>query len=310
MGIKLWSRKQGILRPPTTPLYAEPGANDFPSTFRDRVVRWAFDLLRTFEWGTTVGDVVHDFSDTSRELYEGLSAAYGREQLGPLTRSGPARSGHRPDRRLARHVAQCPDVEVIDFIDATVQLAQQLGLRSDDPDPFERMQPSPIDELNMIFEEEGVGYRWAAGQIVRFDGEVTPREAIMPAIAALARGHFGAAESEFSEAAASFARGAWRDTTTHANAALESVLKIKTGREGTAGELINEALKQGLIPNYLGRTADAIAKIVHGVNATRSQQGSVHGLGDREPEADERLARLALTMTEALIEFLADDGVE
>jgi hypothetical protein len=92
------------------------------------------------------------------------------------------------------------------------------------------------------------------------------------------------------------------------NAALESVLKIRTGKEGAAGDLIKEALKQGLIPNYLAAGADALAKIMHAVNAARSQQGSAHGLGGRPPEADERLARFVLTTTAALITLLADDS--
>ena len=59
---------------------------------------------------------------------------------------------------------------------------------------------------------------------------------------------------------ADFGRGAWRDTITDANAALESVLKIRTGKEDPGVNLIKEALKQGLIRSYLGAGADALPK--------------------------------------------------
>ncbi len=47
---------------------------------------------------------------------------------------------------------------------------------------------------------------------------------------------------------------------------------------------------------------------MHAVPAARGQEGSAHGLGDREAGADERLARLVIAITAALITFLADDG--
>src|SRR5439155_10747809 len=123
--------------------------------------------------------------------------------------------------------------------------------RSGAADPLEEPQRLGA-RVNRIFKEEGIGYRWTDGRLVRFDGEIVHSEATVPALAALATGRFGAAQAEFEEAAADFGRGAWRDTITNANAALESVLKIVTAKEGTAGDLIGEARRQGLIPNYLG----------------------------------------------------------
>jgi hypothetical protein len=305
MAIRLWSRKEGIVGPPSTLLYAEPGSTSFPGTFRNRVLRWSFQLLRAFQWSTSMGEIVDDFRDTSRSLYEELCAAYGREELGALRGNGPASSRDiEADRRLERHVAHAPDIEVLDYIDAVIQFARELMGGYGDPSPGGE-DYRPLDDLNEIFREEGVGYRWTEARLVRFDGEVPHTEAVVPALAALASGEFGAAKDEFDEAVAAFARGAWRDTITHGNAALESVLKVTTGKEGTAGELIRAALQQGLIPNYLGGSADAIAKIMHGVNASRSQQGSAHGLGERESEADERLARFVLTTTASLIALLA-----
>jgi hypothetical protein len=56
--------------------------------------------------------------------------------------------------------------------------------------------------INQIFEEEGIGYRWIDGRLVRFDGEVTHELAVVPALTALATGRFGAAQAEFDVTAA------------------------------------------------------------------------------------------------------------
>jgi hypothetical protein len=128
-----------------------------------------------------------------------------------------------------------------------------------------------------------------------------------PALAALASGRFGAADDEFRAALDAFGRGDWRDTLTHANAAFESVLKIVTGSKGEAGKLISAARDTGAIPPYMANGADHLAALMHSLPAARGQQGSAHGMGDREIEADERLARLAITIAAGFIVFLADD---
>jgi AbiJ-like protein len=307
MGIELWSRKAGIVRPPRTLVHAEPGGSVFPETFRTRVFRWSQAAMQNLYWGTAMGETVNDPRDTLNELYQDLLSAYGRAMLVDFTDAERRSELRSCDQQLPAHLAHCPDAEVLDYIDAVFQKSAQIIERAGGADPVE--EPHRLGaEIDRIFEEEGVGYRWTDGRIVRFDGEVTHTQAMVPAIVALATGGFGAAASEFDEAVADFGRGAWRDTITDANAALESVLKIRTGKEGAAGDLIKEALKQGLIPNYLAAGADALAKIMHAVNAARSQQGSAHGLGGRPPEADERLARFVLTTTAALITLLADDS--
>jgi hypothetical protein len=308
MGIELWSRKEGIVRPPADLLHAEPGSASFPPEFRTRVFRWSNEAIRRLQWGTQMGDVLNDHRDSMQQLYDDLCSAYGRDLLVDFTDAAARRDLRSPERQLPDHVATCPDLEVMDYIDAVFQISASLIEEQGGADPVE--EPHRLGaEINRIFEEEGVGYRWTEGRLVRFDGEITHTEAIVPALAVLATGRFGAARAEFEEAVADFGRGAHRDALTNANAAFESVLKIITGRDkGTAGELIPEARRQGLIPNYLGTSVENFEKLMHGLPAARAQQGSSHGLGDRPVEADERLARLVLTVAAALITFMADDS--
>lgn len=84
-------------------------------------------------------------------------------------------------------------------------------------------------------------------------------------------------------------------------------MKVATGMQhAQAGELIRKLRDNGTLPNYLGGGADALSKLLHLVPAARGQQSSAHGLGERALEADERLARLALTTSAAFIVFVAD----
>lgn len=303
----MWSREEGIDRSPTTLLHAEPGKNTFPQTFRTRVYRWSVAAMRELQWGTSMGEVVNDVNNSLRAIYEGLCDAYGRPMLVTFTDAKRNPRLRSPEYQLEAHLDHCPDLEVMNYIGAVFQVSERIIEAGGGADPVE--EPRRLGaELNRIFEEEGIGYRWTEGRIVRYDGEVTHTEAMVPALVALASGRFGTAASEFDAAVAAFGRGGWRDTITNANAALESVLKILTGEKGTAGQLIKAAVDREprLIPNYLGTGAKQFGDMMDGINAARSQQGA-HGLGGRESEADERLARLILTWTAALITFLADD---
>jgi hypothetical protein len=307
MGIELWSRKEGIVRPPAELLHAEPGSTSFPETFRTRVFRWSTEAMQHLQHGAPMGEVVNDARLTMERLYEELCSAYGREMLVAFTDASHRADLRSAERQLPDHLAMCPDLEVMDYVDAVFQVSASIVEQSGAADPVEERRRLEAG-VNTIFEEEGVGYRWTDGRLVRFDGQIVHTEAIVPALAVLSTGRFGAAQSEFEEAVADFSRGAYRDTLTNANAAFESVLQVLTGKKGTAGELIAEARRQGLIPRYLGTSVEHFEKLMHGLPAARGQQGSSHGLGDRPIEADARLARLVLTVAAALITFLADDG--
>lgn len=255
-----------------------------------------------------MGDVVNAEGDSMQRLLDELCSAYGRELLVQYTDADRRPDLRSPDRQLQAHVDMCSDLEVLDYIDAVFQISASIIEQNSGADPVE--EPHRLgSEINKIFEEEGVGYRRTDDRLVRFDAEITHTQAVVPAIAALADERFGAAGAEFDEAVGDFARGAYRDALTNANAALESVLKVLTGKtSGTAGDLIREARRQGLLPKPLGASVENLEKLMHAIPAIRGQEGSSHGLGDRTGLADERLARLVVTMTAAVVVFLAGDG--
>ena len=262
--------------------------------------------MQHLQHGAPMGEVINDAELSLERLYDELCSAYGRELLVAYTDAAQRPDLRSAEQQLPHHLEICPDLEVMDYIDAVFQasasIVEETGAREADEEPRWLGE-----RINKIFEEEGVGYRWVDGRLVRFDSQIVHAEAMLPALAALSTGRFGEARNEFEEAVADFGRGSYRDTLTNANAALESVLQVLTQKKGNAGQLIAEARRQGLIPKYLGASVENFEKLMHGLPAARGQQGSSHGLGTDPVEADERLARLVLTIAAALITFLADD---
>jgi hypothetical protein len=208
-------------------------------------------------------------------------------------------------RQIPLHLATCEDFGVLDVVDATFQkMVQLLG------SPMDWQSRDLLDaraeRFNEICQEEGIGYRYTAGELVRFDNAATHELAVKPAVVLLADARYANADAEFRRALECYRSEHWRDAITNANAALESVLKVITGRSsGTARSLIAVARQQNLIPGYAEGAADNLVKLMNLVPAVRGQQSSSHGLGERTVEADEHLAQLVMSTAAAFIVYIA-----
>jgi AbiJ N-terminal domain 4 len=306
MPIKLWQRKQGLMAPPEQPLHATAESEDFPETFRTRLVHWTFDFFSRAFPSVGFGD-----DDTRRALNffcQQLAEAYGRPLLvdaRTLNRRVRSAMDWDAQTQIPAHVSACRDVEVLDFVDAVFQHMTEGVEHGYDYALRHRLAAEMGDRLNEICDEEGIGYRWTNGELVRFDDPVAHGEAIQPALNLLADGQFGHANAEFRRALECFRSRNWRDAITNANAAFESVLQIITEKPTlTAGPLIREARHQGVIPGYAQNAAENLEKLMNLVPAVRGQAGA-HGLGARPDDADEDLARLVVTSAAAFIVFAA-----
>ena len=314
MAIKLWQRKQGLMTPPAQPIHAEPDSRDFPQAFRTRLIRWtALSFRRRFPPNPYTGfgdDSANQVDLALNSLCQQLADAYGRPLLVPLDEMNHKvrSSAHmEAQRQIPEHLARCTDHEALDFIDGVFQVLAQTSEGFAGVD-YEVMEHAAAG-LNSILDEEGIGYRFTEGELIRFDDPVTHKEAVQPAMELLAGGQFGHANAEFRRALECYRSGNWRDAITNANAALESVLKVVTVKPKlTAGPLIAEAKRQGVIPGYMQTAADNLEKLMNVVPAVRSQEGA-HGLGEREQNDEEikHLARLIVPTAAAFIAYIGRD---
>jgi hypothetical protein len=105
-----------------------------------------------------MGDVVNAKRDSMQRLLDELCSAYGRELLIEYTDADRRHDLRSPDRQLPDHIDMCPDLEVMDYIDAVFQISASIIEQQGGGDPLE--EPRRLgSEINKIFEEEGVGYR-------------------------------------------------------------------------------------------------------------------------------------------------------
>jgi hypothetical protein len=119
-----------------------------------------------------MGDVVNAEGVSMQRLLEELCSAYGRELLVQYTDADRRHDLRSPDRQLPHHVDMCPDLEVLDYIDAVFQISASIIEQHGGADPMEESHRLR-SEIDKIFEEEGVGYRRTDGRLVRFDAEIT-----------------------------------------------------------------------------------------------------------------------------------------
>jgi hypothetical protein len=202
MAIKLWQRKHGHLGPPDELIHAEPESRHFPVPFRNRIVRWSVDCFRQrFPPAPYADDSPEEIRGALNSLCHQLAEAYGRPLLVPIgDLPGPvaSTSDYEAERQIPAHLARCTDFEALDFIDGVFQLLAQTSEGYAGTD--HRVAINATSRLNAVCEEEGVGYRWADGELIRFDDPVAHAEAVKPAMQLLSAGQFGHANAEFRRA--------------------------------------------------------------------------------------------------------------
>lgn len=130
-------------------------------------------------------------------------------------------------------------------------------------DPYElagvRMtEDQAIEDLNLRFRENGIGYEFVSGEIIRKDSEILHEEVVKPALYLLQEQDFDGALEEFLTAHDHYKKGHYGECILNAGKAFESTMKTighneswgLTGREN-ASDLINLLIANQVIPGYL-----------------------------------------------------------
>jgi HEPN domain-containing protein len=166
-----------------------------------------------------------------------------------------------------------------------------------------------INNINQRFRQNGVGFQFENGQIIKIDDQFVHAEIVKPAIGLLTSDPvFATANTEFMTAHSHYRAGENRAAIVAANNAFESTLKaICSKRNWTypkgarAGDLVKLVRQKGLFPDYLDNTFDSyIAMMKSGLPGVRNEAG---GHGDRPdaPKVPDYIAAYAIHLSAAAI---------
>jgi hypothetical protein len=168
-----------------------------------------------------------------------------------------------------------------------------------------------INELNHRFLENGVGYQYENGQIVRVDSEFIHAEAVKPALQLLSNPTYRGAQEEFLNAHEHYRHGRYDAALTDCLKAFESTMKIildkhdwEYGKKDTSKRLIDCCLANELIPKFWTDHFNSLGNMLISSIGTPRNKLSGHGKGNDEIEVPEHLIQYVLHMTASTIVFL------
>jgi hypothetical protein len=174
-----------------------------------------------------------------------------------------------------------------------------------------------IHELNVRFRENGVGYEFASGQIIRIDSQLIHQEIIKPALHFLQHAKFKGANEEFLSAHSHYRQGKHKECLNDCLKAFESTLKTICSKRkwafnatDTAKNLIEIVFDKGLIPPFLQSHLTGLRTTLESGIPTVRNKLSGHGQGVQPVEVPEYIASYALHLTASNILLLIKADAE
>lgn len=203
--------------------------------------------------------------------------------------------------------------EVLDVIELSFQ-GIDLIVR-DSSYEFKRTQhaDAAIEELNARFRENGVGFQYASGKMVRVDSQTIHSEVVKPALQLLSGKDYKGANQEFLSAHEHYRHARFKECLNDCLKAFESTMKsicVKRGWQhdanDTAKPLLDVMFQRGLIPAFMQSHFSGLRSTLEaGVPTVRNKLGG-HGQGASQIEVPEYLAAYALHLTATNILMLAE----
>ena len=222
--------------------------------------------------------------------------------------------------RCRNFLFQYPDIDdvlsLIELAFANIELAF-VDLESDFGVVFGRQSPEDaIEELNLRFQEHGIGYQYQGGRIISVESLYLYTEAVQPAIRLLYDLHFEGAVQEFMGAHKHFREGNNKEAIVGAENAFESTMKAICDQRGwayetekaTATNLLDLIFQHGLIPTEMQSHFTALrSTLASGLPTVRNRGGrGGHGQGIEVVDVPDYLAAYCLHLAATNIVLLAE----
>lgn len=168
-----------------------------------------------------------------------------------------------------------------------------------------------IAELNHRFLENGVGYQFANGRIVKLDSTYVHAEIIKPALQVIANKRFANVQTEFLRAHEHYRHARYEECLTDALKAFETTMKIichergwKYDQNDQAKTLIKTLLDNDLIPAHFQEQLTALRILLESGTPTARNKMGAHGMGVQSRALPEYIAAYGLHTAAANITLL------
>lgn len=303
----LFSKRQKRLRGEVPDIYTY---NNIPDNLRVQIVHIIQDAI-----GIDKGH--YNTPNRPKQAYETifdiLCREYGKFSL---------TDGYRESKQeqVLNYFLQTNDPEIaIDIIELSFKYIDRV-IRKDFQQyvhyTIVKLNPDDaIAELNERFKENGIGYSFDGGEIIRIDSTYVHSEITKPVISLLHSKKFKGANEEYLKAHEHYRHGRNKECLTECLKAFESTMKVICKEKGwayketeTAKKLIQACFQNGLVPSFTQNQFTSLQNLLEsGIPTIRNKLGG-HGQGQMPQKVDDEMTRYGLNLTGSNIIFLIEQS--
>ncbi len=175
-----------------------------------------------------------------------------------------------------------------------------------------RIADSAINELNIRFKENGFGYQFVDGQIIRVDSQLLHAEAVKPALVLLNTMEYRGPHDEFINAYEHYKNGNNKEALVDCLKAFESTMKAicdkrrwtYDAKTATAKDLIAIIFAKDLVPSFWQQQFASLRSLLESSIPTGRNKMAGHGQGSTPTEVPDYITGYMLHMTASTLVFL------
>ncbi|WP_111561611.1 STM4504/CBY_0614 family protein [Rhizobium sp.] len=176
----------------------------------------------------------------------------------------------------------------------------------------ETVADDAIEEMNRRFKEDGLGYEFVDGELIRIDSQLLHAEAVKPALLLLNTEDYKGPHEEFLSAYEHYRLGNNKEALTDGLKAFESTMKAICDKrrwaydptKDTAKKLIDILFDNGLIPQFWQTQFASLRSLLESSVPTGRNKLSGHGQGATPQTVPDHLTAYMLHMTASTLVFL------
>jgi hypothetical protein len=170
-----------------------------------------------------------------------------------------------------------------------------------------------VKELNERFLENGVGYQYADGKIIRVDSEFIHTEVVKNALILLHKKQYAGSQDEFLKAHEHYRNGDFKESLEECLKSFESLMKSICAKRNwpysnkdNAKQLIDICFENRLVPEFWQSQYSALRSMLESGVPTGRNKLAAHGQGEEITVVPRHIVAYMLHMTAATIVFFAE----